>query len=76
MKAVVCRKLGDPTRPASEGGALRFEETGGDDNLNTWKKKKLPSSGVRVRVAAAALNFADMLMVQGGDPPCVHSPHA
>ena len=73
MKAVVCRKLGDPTRPASEGGALSFEEMD-DDNSNN-NKKKLPSSGVRVRVAAAALNFADMLMVQGGDLPFTRTPH-
>jgi NADPH2:quinone reductase len=59
MKALICRKLGDPTKPASEGGALAVEDV---PNTNA---KKLATSGVRVRVAAAALNFADMLMVQG-----------
>ena len=62
MKALVCRKLGDPTKPSSAGGALSYEEWVPN---NAKGNDKLPPTGVRVRVAAAALNFADMLMVQG-----------
>ena len=61
MKALVCRALGDPTRPASEGGALAWEDAPSSTSLS----RSVPPGGLRVRVAAAALNFADLLMVRG-----------
>jgi|AntAceMinimDraft_12_1070368.scaffolds.fasta_scaffold201956_1 NADPH:quinone reductase-like Zn-dependent oxidoreductase len=62
MKALVCRVLGDPTKPASEGGVLAVEDTAPAPSSSL---SSVPSAGVRVKVAAAAVNFADMLMVQG-----------
>ena len=56
MRAVLCRALGDPTKPRSEGGALAVEDV---------PSPRCPADGVKVRVDAASLNFADVLMVQG-----------
>ena len=56
MRALVVTKLGDPTQPLSADGPL---------TLST--KQPVPSmvpNGVRIRVTAAALNFADALQVQ------------
>lgn len=63
MKALLCRQLGDPTIPSSDGGALALEEA--PSPLSTTATMKLPAKGVRVKVHAAALNFADLLMVRG-----------
>ena len=56
MRAVLCRALGDPTKPRSEGGALAVEDV---------PSPRCPADGVKVRVDAASLNFADVLLVQG-----------
>eukprot|EP00271_Cylindrocystis_brebissonii_P017530 TRINITY_DN4598_c0_g1_i1.p1 TRINITY_DN4598_c0_g1~~TRINITY_DN4598_c0_g1_i1.p1 ORF type:complete len:372 (-),score=74.50 TRINITY_DN4598_c0_g1_i1:660-1775(-) len=63
MQAVVCRKLGDPTSPLKEeGSALLLDPAhacpspGDAFRSGTW---------VRIRVAAASLNFADALQVMG-----------
>jgi len=56
MRAVLCRTLGDPTKPRSEGGALAVEDVPSPTCPRDW---------VKVRVEAASLNFADVLMVQG-----------
>ena len=56
MRAVLCRALGDPTKPRSEGGALGVEDV---------PSPRCARDGVKVRVEAASLNFADVLMVQG-----------
>lgn len=58
MRAVVCRKLGDPT--------LSFDAPNCPLELvNDHPQAKLGPRDVRIRVVAAALNFADALMVQG-----------
>ena len=49
MRAVVCKALGDP-------GALAVEDIA---------PPPLTEGGVRIRVRAAALNFADTLMIRG-----------
>ena len=59
MRALVCRALGDATRPPERGGALAVE------TLPSPHPDGLPPRGVRVRVHAAGLNFADLLMVAG-----------
>ena len=59
MRALVCRTLGDATRPPERGGALAVE------TLPSPHPDGLPPRGVRVRVHAAGLNFADLLMVAG-----------
>ena len=56
MRALVVTKLGDPTQPLSAEGPL---------TLST--RQPVPAmvpNGVRIRVTAAALNFADALQVQ------------
>jgi NADPH:quinone reductase-like Zn-dependent oxidoreductase len=55
MRALVCRALGDPTIASSD--AIHVVEVPGSPSL--------PPSALKVRVAAAALNFADLLMIQG-----------
>ena len=59
MRALVCRTLGDATRPPERGGALAVV------TLPSPHPDGLPPRGVRVRVHAAGLNFADLLMVAG-----------
>ena len=59
MRALVCRELGDPTRPPRDGGALAVE-----DRPRLFPEG-VPPRGVRVKVAFAALNFADLLMARG-----------
>ena len=57
MRALGCAALGDPTLPpGAPGAALELRE------LPT---PKLGDKDVLIRVAAAALNFADALVVQG-----------
>ena len=57
VKALVCEKLGDPTEALGRpGGALK---------LSHMAPLPLAHPGsVRIRVAAAALNFADALQLQ------------
>lgn len=57
MRAVACEALGDPTKPLGSGVlALRSDEP----------VPALPSEDhIRIRVAAASLNFPDALQVQG-----------
>jgi NADPH2:quinone reductase len=57
MRALVCHRLGDPTQSPAPGGVLSVE-TG-------YKSPHLPKDGVRIRVAAGSVNFADTLLVQG-----------
>jgi NADPH:quinone reductase-like Zn-dependent oxidoreductase len=61
MRALVCAALGDPTLPPGAPGAAL--------ELRTLPTPKLGDKDVLIRVAAAALNFADALVVQG----CAHS---
>ena len=56
MRAVLCRALGDPTKPRDAGGAVAVENV---------PSPRCPRDGVKVKVEAAALNFADLLMVKG-----------
>ena len=65
MRAVLCRALGDPTKPRSEGGALGVEDV---------PSPRCAREGVKVRVEAASLNFADVLMVQGSYQEKPHMP--
>lgn len=58
MRAVVCRKLGDPTLPFDAPNCPL-------ELVNDQPQAKLGPRDVRIRVVAAALNFADALMVQG-----------
>jgi hypothetical protein len=56
MRALVVTKLGDPTLPLSDDGPLTL-----------MTKQPVPAmvpNGVRIKVTAAALNFADALQVQ------------
>lgn len=57
MRALVCHRLGDPTQPPAPGGVLSVE--------TNYKSPHLPKDGVRIRVAAGSVNFADTLLVQG-----------
>lgn len=60
MKAVVCRQIGDPTAPlGSKDSPLTFEAD------YPPPPPKLNSHSVRIKVAAASLNFADALTVMG-----------
>ena len=57
MRALVCAALGDPTLPPGAPGAGL--------ELRELPTPKLGDKDVLIRVAAAALNFADALVVQG-----------
>ncbi|XP_048421279.1 quinone oxidoreductase-like protein 2 homolog isoform X2 [Pyrus x bretschneideri] len=61
MEAVVCRKLGDPTQPISDGGAEKA--------IVVEKNHPIPELGsptsVRVRVKATSLNYANYLQILG-----------
>ena len=57
MRALVCAALGDPTLPPGAPGAAL--------ELRTLPTPKLGDKDVLIRAAAAALNFADALVVQG-----------
>jgi NADPH:quinone reductase-like Zn-dependent oxidoreductase len=52
----VCRRLGDPAGVAADGPALELEEV---------PRRALQPSELRIRVAAAGVNFADVLQLQG-----------
>lgn len=56
MKALVVTALGDPTGPL-DGSVLKLSIQ--------QPVPQLPSGHVRIRIVAAALNFADILQVQG-----------
>lgn len=60
MRAVVCRKIGDPTEAMSESSAIYVNEEQPRPTLSS-------SSGtsLRVRVVAASVNFATVLTVEG-----------
>ncbi|KAL6780880.1 hypothetical protein ACKKBG_A08850 [Auxenochlorella protothecoides x Auxenochlorella symbiontica] len=58
MRAVVCTRLGDASKPfGSPDAPLAL--------VDDQPRQQLPSKGVRIRVSAGALNFADALMVKG-----------
>lgn len=64
MRAVICEHLGDPLDPPpnAPGAALRVR----DDWPAPLPQGALPPAGhVRVKIAAASLNFADLLQVAG-----------
>lgn len=56
VRAAVCRRLGDPAGVAADGPALELEEV---------PRRALQPSELRIRVAAAGVNFADVLQLQG-----------
>lgn len=56
MRALVIKQLGDPTLPLSPSGPLSL-------STQTATPPMTPN-GVRIRVTAAALNFADALQVK------------
>lgn len=58
MKALVCRKLGDPTAPLSDASPISV--------LRSYPVPELTSpTAVRVRVRATSLNFANYLQILG-----------
>lgn len=57
MRAIVCESLGDPTLPLGSG-VLRL--------VSDAASPALKPGHVRIRVAAAALNFPDALQIQVG----------
>ena len=57
MRGLVCAALGDPTLPPGAPGAAL--------ELRDLPTPKLGDKDVLIRVASAALNFADALVVQG-----------
>jgi NADPH:quinone reductase len=63
MRAVVCERLGDPVNPApnAPGAALRIA----DDAAPSPPAGRPPPGHVRVKIAAASLNFADLLQIKG-----------
>jgi NADPH:quinone reductase len=63
MRAVVCERLGDPVSPPpnAPGAALRVSA----DAAPPPPAGRPPPGHVRVRIAAASLNFADILQVAG-----------
>ncbi|KAG0575748.1 hypothetical protein KC19_5G027800 [Ceratodon purpureus] len=58
MRAVVCRKLGDPTLPMSDTSPIYIDEKHPKPKIST------PTS-VIVRVVASSVNFATGLQIQG-----------
>jgi NADPH2:quinone reductase len=60
MRAVVCRKIGDPTEAMTESSAIYVNEEQPRPTLSS-------SSGtsLRVRVVAASVNFATVLTLEG-----------
>lgn len=58
MRAVVCTRLGDASKPFGTPDAPLAL-------VDDQPRQQLPSKGVRIRVSAGALNFADALMVKG-----------
>eukprot|EP00850_Spirogloea_muscicola_P007600 SM000039S14430 [mRNA] locus=s39:105938:108284:+ [translate_table: standard] len=60
MRALVCRRLGNPAGPLSaEDSVLSLEE-------DFPRPERLPhESSVRIKVAAASINFADALIIMG-----------
>jgi NADPH:quinone reductase-like Zn-dependent oxidoreductase len=58
MRALVCRKLGDPTQPLSENSPIYVDEQ--------HPKPKLTSpTSVLVKVVASSVNFATGLQIEG-----------
>lgn len=58
MRALVCRKLGDPTQPLSENSPIFVDEQ--------HPKPKLTSpTSVLVKVVASSVNFATGLQIEG-----------
>lgn len=57
IKSVVCRTLGDPS--STSNNCLVVEYSNSDRDI------PLPPNSVRIKVVAAALNFADSLQIQG-----------
>lgn len=55
MQAIVCRRLGDPSSSLGPSGVLE---------LSSVPCPPIKPGHVRVRVAAASLNFPDALQVQ------------
>ena len=61
--ALVCTRLGDPSTPIGTAEApLKLREVASQLPLEPYS--------VRVKVAAASLNYADALVVQGCVLPC------
>lgn len=56
VRAALCRRLGDPAGGASAAPALAVEDV---------VRRELAEREVRIRVAAAGVNFADVLQLQG-----------
>lgn len=56
IRALQCVKLGPPTDPLAAAGPL---------TISHLRTKPLAPNAVRIRVHAAALNFADALQIQG-----------
>lgn len=65
MRALVIKKLGDPTLPLSSAGPLKL-------SMQTAVPAMTPN-GVRIKVTAAALNFADALQVKVHSQMCKQS---
>lgn len=55
MRAIVCERLGDPARPLGEGPLALVQD---------HPPPECGPRGVRIRVQASSLNFADMLQIQ------------
>ena len=65
MRALVCTALGDPTLPLVEGaGSLQLRD------VPSPATAALAPHSVLIRVAAAGVNFADVLVVQGCGTSC------
>ena len=59
FKALQCHQLGNPTEPLRhKDSPLRLVNLPSDSLY-------LPPNGVRIRVVAAGVNFADLLQMQG-----------
>lgn len=66
FKALLCERLGDPQETMGKPhSALRVAR---------MPVSPLPNSSVRIKVAAAALNFADALQLQVGPPARLEGP--
>jgi NADPH:quinone reductase-like Zn-dependent oxidoreductase len=58
MRALVCRSLGNPSQPLGKQATL--------DVVEDFPSPSLSSNAVRIKVAAASLNFADALQIMVG----------
>lgn len=70
MRAVVCCRLGDPTSPMGEN------TSSSPLAIKDYPSPTILADHVRIRVAAASLNFPDALQIQVGPAacPCKDSP--